>query len=129
LILGEKHVHTNNLKNWTSNTATNAENFYCQDGAYINSANSNWGDAWHVRTFHDRLNTNTYGIAKGPNDRATNEPNTAGFGSWHPGICQFLLGDGSVTPIKVTAPVGFHTNKSILLMLSCIDDGGVLQLE
>jgi hypothetical protein len=24
------------------------------------------------------------------------------FGSWHPGICQFVFGDGSVHPLQVT---------------------------
>jgi prepilin-type N-terminal cleavage/methylation domain-containing protein len=33
-------------------------------------------------------------------------PNQAGnqsrFGSWHPGVCQFVMGDGSVRPIRVS---------------------------
>lgn len=41
-----------------------------------------------------------------------------GFGSWHPGICNFVLGDGSVKAIAVTTPV-----MSVLLPLSIVDDG------
>ncbi len=29
---------------------------------------------------------------------------TYGFGSWHPGICQFVLGDGSVHSFEITTP-------------------------
>jgi prepilin-type N-terminal cleavage/methylation domain-containing protein len=28
--------------------------------------------------------------------------NRSRFGSWHPGVCQFVMGDGSVYPIRVT---------------------------
>jgi prepilin-type N-terminal cleavage/methylation domain-containing protein len=28
--------------------------------------------------------------------------NTSRFGSWHPGVCQFVMGDGSVRPLRVT---------------------------
>ena len=34
-------------------------------------------------------------IAKGPTG-------SGGFGSWHPGVCQFLMGDGTVRVIPVT---------------------------
>lgn len=39
------------------------------------------------------------GLAKGPNDTASTHGT---FGSWHPGICNFVLGDASVRSIKVT---------------------------
>ncbi|MGL4595474.1 MAG: DUF1559 domain-containing protein [Thermoguttaceae bacterium] len=39
------------------------------------------------------------------------------FGSWHPGVCQFVLGDGSVRGVPTT------TANPILYRLSCIDDG------
>jgi hypothetical protein len=28
-----------------------------------------------------------------------------GFGSWHPGVCQFLIGDGAVRSISTTTPL------------------------
>lgn len=37
------------------------------------------------------------GIARGPDDRSVD---TIGFGSWHPGVCPFVLADGSVRVIS-----------------------------
>ncbi|MDR1140872.1 MAG: hypothetical protein LBL62_04200, partial [Planctomycetaceae bacterium] len=93
------------------------------------ASNGNWGDAWHARAFHNTSGTGTYGIARGASDRPTSTPADAGFGSWHPGICQFLFGDGAVMPIGVTTPTGSHNNKLALLQLSDVADGGVLNLD
>jgi prepilin-type N-terminal cleavage/methylation domain-containing protein len=35
------------------------------------------------------------------------------FGSYHPGICQFLLADGSVRPIKISVDVGTLTRLAV----------------
>jgi len=40
-----------------------------------------------------------------------------GFGSWHPGVCQFLLGDGSVRGVGVT------TSEPILRAMAIVSDG------
>jgi prepilin-type processing-associated H-X9-DG protein len=45
------------------------------------------------------------------------------FGSWHPGVCNFLLGDGSVRGISVTTPV-----ENILYPLSHTNDGAAVHL-
>jgi prepilin-type N-terminal cleavage/methylation domain-containing protein len=42
---------------------------------------------------------------------------TAGFGGYHPGICQFLFGDGSVRPLSA------NTDPAILALLANIADG------
>jgi prepilin-type N-terminal cleavage/methylation domain-containing protein len=41
-----------------------------------------------------------------------------GFGSYHPSVCQFLLGDGSVRSISVTTSV-----ENVLAPLSIVNDG------
>ena len=60
-------------------------------------------------------------IARGPShyDEGTNNsyPWQMGFGSWHPGICQFLIGDGSVRGVPVT------TDPLVLMRLSVVHDG------
>ena len=56
-------------------------------------------------------------------DGNTNEyPWQMGFGSWHPGICQFLIGDGSVRGVPVT------TALEILVKLACVNDGNTVTL-
>lgn len=46
-----------------------------------------------------------------------------GFGSYHPGICNFVLGDGSVRAISVTTPVN-----PILFRLGVVNDGKSVEL-
>jgi hypothetical protein len=131
IIIGEKHIHPDNLQKWdgvTSTSGSTEPNGYSQDCGYSNPANFNFGDAWLARAFHIRNNNNCFGISRPYENKAVDQ-DRASFGSWHPGICQFLLGDGSVFPISVTTPVGTHTDKLTLLRLSCVDDGGVVQLE
>ena len=45
-----------------------------------------------------------------------------GFGSWHPGVCLFLLGDGSVQSLAVTTP------SSILEPMSDTSDGAAVSI-
>lgn len=54
----------------------------------------------------------------------TNEPGNAykRFGSWHPGVCQFALGDGSVRAISCTTPV------NVIFPLHVVNDGNVVTL-
>ena len=47
---------------------------------------------------------------------------TMAFGSWHPGVCQFVLGDGSVTSVSVT------TSLSVLRAYAVVNDGGSASL-
>ena len=55
-----------------------------------------------------------------PNPPGTGRPDGGyAFGSAHPGICQFLFGDGSVATIPVTTPL------TTLRMLTCVNDGGI----
>ncbi len=55
-----------------------------------------------------------------PTPTGTSAPtNFFGFGSMHPGVCQFVLGDGAVVSVPVSTP------QSILNMLACVNDGGV----
>jgi hypothetical protein len=65
-------------------------------------------------------------FAKGNTDNSisdiTNYTNANGvhWGGIHPGVCNFLAGDGSVHPISTTIPVG---NNSMLNYLGRVDDG------
>ena len=46
-----------------------------------------------------------------------------GFGSWHPGSCHFLMGDGAVKAFSLTTPVA-----PIMLPLSFVNDGETVAL-
>ncbi len=46
-----------------------------------------------------------------------------GFGSWHPGLCQFVFGDGAVHALTVSTPVN-----PILFRLGVVNDGNSVDL-
>jgi type II secretory pathway pseudopilin PulG len=131
IIIGEKHIHPDNFQKWDgllSGSYDTEEKGYSQDCSYSNPSEFVFGDAWLARAFHIRNTSECFGISRPYENKAVQQDRSS-FGSWHLGICQFLLGDGSVFPINVTTPVGTHDNKSTLLKLSCVNDGGVLQLD
>ena len=57
------------------------------------------------------MNPQDYGLARSPKEFSPL------FGSYHPGLCQFVFGDGSVRPLQVTIDV------SILTLLADRNDG------
>ena len=57
-------------------------------------------------------------IAKSPTDRVVEEKSQ--FGSWHPGVCQFVLGDASVQSVSTDLDV------NVLGRLANIADGEVI---
>jgi hypothetical protein len=59
-----------------------------------------------------------------PNDYPDGEPRRDyGFGSYHPGICPFVMGDGTVRGVSVTTPV-----VPILYSLGAVADGKSVSL-
>lgn len=132
IVLGEKHIAAVNMEkcnNYAPTTAENEANGYHQDCAYTNvNALQTWGDGWNGRGFGGSATASATltGIARGPEDRQTNGPGNASFGSWHPGICQFLFADGAVIPVRNTVSVGSMETHGILLMLADVADGGTI---
>jgi prepilin-type N-terminal cleavage/methylation domain-containing protein len=101
IFLGEKHVPLNSFGYGTL------------DCSLYN------GDYWLCCS---RSAGPNYALAQSPSDVPSNlfsnpfYPNI-GFGSYHPGICQFVMGDGSVRPIANS------TDPGILALLANIADG------
>jgi prepilin-type N-terminal cleavage/methylation domain-containing protein/prepilin-type processing-associated H-X9-DG protein len=69
--------------------------------------------------YNGRLAGPDYPIASGPNDVSFVQYPRA-FGSYHPGVCQFLFVDGHVQALATT------TSTSTLQLLARIDDGSVI---
>jgi hypothetical protein len=67
------------------------------------------GDYWRCSS---RAAGPAYPLAQSPTDTTT-----SGFGSWHTGVCQFLLGDGSVRSVTTSV------NPATLALLANIADG------
>ncbi|MDR2705557.1 MAG: DUF1559 domain-containing protein [Planctomycetaceae bacterium] len=109
LMIGEKHVNYSEVgAAWMGSCG-----YIGDDCSYLTTGPSGTSVTSIVRTFDQNL-----GIAR------SNEPTyyshsviTHYFGSGHPGICNFLIGDGSVRGISVTTP------HSILWALGCVNDG------
>ncbi len=87
LIIGEKHFPRSNPAGTCSS--------FTSDCSYLNAGNAGNHVIHVVRTF-DVYST---GIAR-PSDDGSDEPYIK-FGSMHPGISNFLVGDGSVRGISV----------------------------
>lgn len=91
LFIGEKHVHSNELKKGGSAGGSADGNIYITE-------QTAWYECHSVRQI-DHPN----GLARGAQDNRGNRHHT--FGSWHSGGCQFVLGDGSVRMLNNTVDV------------------------
>jgi type II secretory pathway pseudopilin PulG len=70
------------------------------------------------RSFEDAQDGHWIPILRPSESTIAGITNVYGFGGWHPGICNFALGDGSVRSINVTTPPD-----TILYPLARCDDG------
>lgn len=106
-VLGEKHVRANEFGKCCQSGQT--------DGTYL-LQNGGWREYLVARNAQLRL-------GKGPNDNAGNPDNTFGFGSYHPGVCHFLRGDGSVTSVSN------NISHNVLSRLGHVSDGFSVQID
>jgi prepilin-type N-terminal cleavage/methylation domain-containing protein len=125
-MVGEKHISFQNLGKCSS-TTNQAE---C-DCSYL-TTHVTTGDVTQstalARSFvhynYDNADEPRWmPLVSNPKDLASTSGSYSGFGSYHPGTCQFLLGDGSVHGVPVTTPV-----ETILFSLSHVSDGRSVSL-
>ncbi|MDR1268974.1 MAG: DUF1559 domain-containing protein [Planctomycetaceae bacterium] len=124
IFFGEKHIHPNKLGKMTPVVTTGSD---YQDCPYSHAGSGSDSDAFPWRGFCN--GTTCYGLARRANEYENANPFQMSFGSWHPGICNFLLGDGTVHSINNTTPVGTHNDKSLMLRFADCMDGQSVQLE
>ncbi|MDO4587342.1 MAG: DUF1559 domain-containing protein [Planctomycetia bacterium] len=106
-FIGEKHIPQNRLNKCGKTDAGDGGfdtiEVYSADCSYLTAGT--WETNSIGRSFW------TWGgqltLARGPNDFRQNQyvpTHHYAFGSWHPGICNFVMGDGSVRPVATTTP-------------------------
>ena len=128
-VIGEKHVPLNRLgiSQCGNGSAANSEQRRnMADATYIVSGRYHPGAARNIDSViplakPDECQNGCAGQDSEPVTVSSNQ-GAYGFGSWHPGVCHFLIGDGSVRPVQVTTP------SSILIALSVVNDGAVVSL-
>ena len=149
IILAEKHLHPSIIgecsKDGTEEPKGGAGNQYVADCSYFGSGYARLFSVAHtVRCrsgtdpvsgsgtwYNDDGDPSKWYIAAiyRPNDRAGwlfNDGGTgagSGFGSYHPGICNFLFADGSIHALSITTPPRF------LGMLTDVSDGNIIQID
>ena len=126
IFVGEKHIPFGRVGNCANDDTTDPAGYNTGDCSYFRTFG--WGVLSTVRIFMSggrSMPINRAGDHADGNLTITSgalDTNGLGFGSYHPMICQFLMGDGSVRNISVTTPI------DILTALSFMDDGVVVSL-
>ena len=109
LIVGEKHIATNEIGKCCNGGAFADGNIYWQQGG--------WGEYTVGRQSRAAtpISPNKSFVANASDQQA--------FGSWHDGMCQFLLGDGSVKVISNNIDANLFRN------LCNAQDGNVASVD
>ncbi|UUO08247.1 DUF1559 domain-containing protein [Blastopirellula sp. J2-11] len=118
IVIGEKHIQKDDLNICSTNAGTTAQRQEQADCSIISLGN--WGTLPSGRSFNA-------GIARSPNDPVSFNEDGVQWGSSHPGVCNFLFGDGSVRPLAVTIPTG-NGSSFLLSQLGNVADGNVTVL-
>jgi hypothetical protein len=118
IIIGEKHVPINRLgiAGRKLSPTWEQECWYADDQAFFSNLVYGVTRGW-VRGYPKP-------IATGPNSYTADSvgPNNYSFGSYHAGVCNFLLGDGSVHGINITVPA------TLLEQFIIVNDGAFVAL-
>jgi prepilin-type N-terminal cleavage/methylation domain-containing protein len=107
-MLGEKHIHTKEMYKGGSSGGSSDGNIYVTE-------QTTWYECHSVRDMDHPA-----GLAKGPQDNFSASDKYKMIGSWHPEICMFVFGDGSVRGIRRTI------DRPTLRMLGDRRDGEVI---
>ena len=125
-IVGEKHIFQGafGLCNAAWNSAADAYRKQSEIGDCTYITGGGWrgiGGARVISQGSDDMLVATVTPIRRPSEDNLNHVRVP-FGSWHPSVCQFLLGDGSVRAVTVT--IGLTTYASF----GHVSDGGTVSL-
>jgi len=111
-FIGEKHIPISRLNQCPNEGQVWDCGILCPGG--------NWREHLYARglaNFQPGGLTLQQVLVASPKDFADGHPGQYSFGSWHPGVCNFLMGDGAVTSISNT------TSTLLMCRLGCVNDG------
>jgi hypothetical protein len=107
IVIGKKHIPQNYLGNCTNQSvAVSGSSRKMIDCSYLDT--SNWYRDWLAVKYIQFWNPTQqrHEIVRNINFGETLNSDGYGFGSYHPGVCLFAFGDGSVvTRIVTTATI------------------------
>jgi type II secretory pathway pseudopilin PulG len=130
LLLGEKHIPSGYL-GFSKGNQDNADIAYSADMTYLSAGRYAVGAARNIKASialcrpNDFMDNTTQNALQ-PTATVGSDTSTGGlygFGSWHSGICNFLIGDGSVRGLPVTT-----SPDKVLYPLTRVDDGEAVTL-
>jgi len=125
-LMGEKHIPNNRLDKCEITATYPGLVATCADCTYFSGASA-WGSAGSARSFRGFDNSNRFGISYATDKDLERDDRCPlfhyGFGSAHPGVCHFLLGDGSVQSVSVTT-----STDEILIPYAHVSDGKAVSL-
>ncbi|MDO4587425.1 MAG: DUF1559 domain-containing protein [Planctomycetia bacterium] len=126
-MIGEKHIPIGRVGICSQTAGGGGSDFEkMYDCSYLSFAAVTHTGSVHkamVTWWDANGNPSTQGLQVGlygPNDGVNAAAINAGFGSWHPGSCNFVLGDGSVRGFNTT------THYNVLAYLATCDDGNAV---
>jgi hypothetical protein len=123
-LVGEKHIPQNRFEK-CEDVSNDVDKQNTADCSYLQTGN------WRTsagRGFLLRIEngvTDRAVLASGPNDFTDDSFDPAfsyGFGSWHTGVCNFVLGDGSVRAVNAATPF------NVLYAYATVNDGESVSL-
>ena len=102
LIVGEKHIYISNLGKCNQSWGNDERAWQAGDCSYVTSGH--WPSVGSARGIvrGDDMDTAVVFPIRRPKETAGLYYQQSAFGSWHPGVCQFAVGDGSVRAVPVT---------------------------
>jgi hypothetical protein len=109
-MIGEKQISKLDLKDPSNGDG----NFWYYDGTIANQRNS-------VRVIQHPTDSVMWHMQNSLAKKGANEPSGGNgplaFGSWHPSVVQFVLGDGAVKQIRTNG------DKTVMYYVACRNDG------